>query len=109
MLHQPRSKPCAPDNRLDVCELAHAVALSSRPRRAYIQGSSPNSLSSLADEVRAAEDALTCMLDSLSETCEMDALRLRKAMERRAKVIGTLGTIRTKIGKTEDGIVKNLK
>ena len=64
---------------------------------------------SLADDVRTAENALTCMLDALSEMCEMDGLRLQKAMDRRAKSIGTLSNILTKIGKTEDGIIKNLK
>jgi hypothetical protein len=48
-------------------------------------------------------------LDSLSETGEMQSLRLQMAMDRQSKFISTLSNMLKKMSETSSGITQNLK
>ena len=53
--------------------------------------------------------SLKSNLDSMSELCEMESLRLQMAMDRRSKFMSTLSNLMKKIASTEDTLVQNLK
>jgi putative addiction module CopG family antidote len=57
----------------------------------------------------AIRDELRNKLDSMSETGEMESLRLQMAMERLSKLMSALSNILKKISDTQTSIVANLK
>jgi len=60
-------------------------------------------------EIDAAKSDIQRKLDSLSQTQEMNGLRLQLAMDRRSKFISTLSNILKKLGETQNSIIENLK
>ena len=48
-------------------------------------------------------------VETMSETTEIDSLRLQQVMERRSKIIQALANIIKKVSETTDSIVQNLK